>query len=92
MADPNNLNEFVDAANVKIKRPKRVLHFSDGILEEFSDDDVDNNNVLQMMSEKKQFTDEVSLKLCLVILKLIRTELIFLNKKGIEKLDPLDDT
>lgn len=31
-------------APIRVKVPKRVLHFSDGILEEFSDDEVDNDN------------------------------------------------
>lgn len=29
---------------IRVKVPKRVLHFSDGILEEFSDDEVDKDN------------------------------------------------
>lgn len=31
-------------ASVRIRAPKRILHFSDGTLEEFSDDDVDGSN------------------------------------------------
>lgn len=31
-------------ATVKVKVAKRVLHFSDGVLEEFSDDEVDKDN------------------------------------------------
>lgn len=30
------------AASVKVKTPKRVLHFSDGVLEEYSTDEEDN--------------------------------------------------
>ncbi|XP_044255862.1 protein FAM177A1 [Tribolium madens] len=29
-------------ASIKVRTPKRILHFSDGILEEYSDDEVDN--------------------------------------------------
>lgn len=28
-------------ASVRIRAPKRILHFSDGTIEEYSDDDVD---------------------------------------------------
>ncbi|XP_055695806.1 protein FAM177A1 isoform X2 [Lutzomyia longipalpis] len=38
-------NEGENDVNLSIRRPKRVLHFSDGILEEYSDteDEVDQN-------------------------------------------------
>jgi hypothetical protein len=29
-------------AAVKMRTPKRILHFSDGVLEEYSDDEFDN--------------------------------------------------
>ncbi|KAF5302833.1 hypothetical protein FQA39_LY02013 [Lamprigera yunnana] len=32
----NNL----DSVNVKVRTPKRIIHFSDGVVEEYSDDDV----------------------------------------------------
>lgn len=31
-------------ASVRIRAPKRILHFSDGTLEEYSDDDVDGSD------------------------------------------------
>lgn len=36
-----SLNEL-ETATVKVRTPKRVLHFSDGILEEYSDDEHDS--------------------------------------------------
>ena len=39
---PTESSEFIrneKEVEVKMKIPKRVLHFSDGILEEYSDDD-----------------------------------------------------
>lgn len=32
-------------ASVRIRAPKRILHFSDGTLEEYSDDDIDGSDV-----------------------------------------------
>lgn len=34
-------------ASIKVKVPKRVLHFSDGVLEEYTDDEVDADNAPQ---------------------------------------------
>lgn len=67
MVDPvalpsQTINELIDSSNVKIKHPKRVLHFSDGTLEEFSDDDdddIDGNVLQQQIAKKNQFTEEV---------------------------------
>lgn len=45
------------SANIKVKVPKRVLHFSDGTLEEYSDDDeVDSTP----QNEEKTVADPVS--------------------------------
>lgn len=60
----DRISECNSDVNLSIKKPKRVLHFSDGILEEFSDteDEVDQNKnkVLEVLS-----VDEVNLKECL---------------------------
>lgn len=45
-----------DDISVKIKRPKRVLHFSDGVIEEYSTDDekedvVDNDDSNKVVDE-----------------------------------------
>lgn len=45
--DDQTNNEQIIAtttASVRIRAPKRILHFSDGTLEEYSDDDVDAND------------------------------------------------
>ncbi|KAJ6634702.1 DNA repair protein XRCC1, partial [Pseudolycoriella hygida] len=49
-----------EGASVKIKRPKRVLHFSDGVIEEYSTDDenenedvVDNDSSNNVVDESK---------------------------------------
>lgn len=39
--------EAAGDSNIKVKVPKRVLHFSDGVLEEYSDDEVDTDNAPQ---------------------------------------------
>ncbi|XP_055716734.1 uncharacterized protein LOC129810347 [Phlebotomus papatasi] len=50
----DRISECNSDVNLSIKKPKRVLHFSDGILEEFSDteDEVDQNKnkVLDVLS------------------------------------------
>lgn len=39
----NGSSETGSNASIKIRQPKRILHFSDGVLEEYStDDEVDN--------------------------------------------------
>lgn len=43
---------------VKVKVPKRVLHFSDGVLEEYSDDEVDKGNASQ--KQESAIVDPVS--------------------------------
>ena len=43
---------------IKVKTPKRILHFSDGVLEEYSDDEVDNTP-----QEEQAVVDPVSLRL-----------------------------
>ncbi|KAK5643664.1 hypothetical protein RI129_007509 [Pyrocoelia pectoralis] len=35
----NTVNNDVESANIKVKIPKRILHFSDGTLEEYSEDE-----------------------------------------------------
>ncbi|KRT84122.1 hypothetical protein AMK59_1351, partial [Oryctes borbonicus] len=40
----SELKEPENQSNVKVRVPKRVLHFSDGILEEYSDDETDNTS------------------------------------------------
>lgn len=35
----NAVNNDVESANIKVKTPKRILHFSDGTLEEYSEDE-----------------------------------------------------
>lgn len=42
-------------AAIKVRTPKRILHFSDGILEEYSDDEVDNTP-----KEEQAIVDPVS--------------------------------
>lgn len=44
------------SANISVKVPKRVLHFSDGTLEEYSDDEVDSTP----KNEEKAVVDPVS--------------------------------
>ncbi|KAK9730929.1 FAM177 family [Popillia japonica] len=39
--------EAENQANIKVRVPKRVLHFSDGVLEEYSDDETDNQSPTQ---------------------------------------------
>lgn len=45
---------------IKVKVPKRILHFSDGVLEEYSDDEVDcapqekEQTVVDPVSKKRQ--------------------------------------
>ncbi|KAL3267394.1 hypothetical protein HHI36_011523 [Cryptolaemus montrouzieri] len=45
LIDPDEYKSAVDGdpfyAAIKLKTPKRVLHFSDGVLEEYSDDEID---------------------------------------------------
>lgn len=52
-------------ASVHIRAPKRILHFSDGTLEEYSDDDVDGSNDLNDKNndQSNQQIDVVSFKL-----------------------------
>lgn len=45
-----------NSAKIKVKVPKRVLHFSDGTLEEYSDDEVDSTP----QNEEKTVVDPVS--------------------------------
>lgn len=48
------LNETTDTDaqdNKSLKRPKRVLHFSDGDLEEYSEDETDSSNANKMINE-----------------------------------------
>lgn len=47
--------EAENQANIKVRVPKRVLHFSDGVLEEYSDDETDNQSPTQ-----QQIVDPVS--------------------------------
>lgn len=56
----NELSAATTTASVRIRAPKRILHFSDGTLEEYSDDDVDgsdetdtNNQQVDIVSHKR---------------------------------------
>lgn len=42
--EPKHESQERNNTAVKVKVPKRVLHFSDGVLEEYSDDEVDADN------------------------------------------------
>ncbi|GJQ65001.1 hypothetical protein Trydic_g7163 [Trypoxylus dichotomus] len=52
----SELKEAENQSNVKVRVPKRVLHFSDGILEEYSDDETDNTS-----PKEKQVVDPKTL-------------------------------
>lgn len=54
-------NDTVQRVNVKV--PKRILHFSDGTLEEFSDDDETDNTP----QGEKTVVDPVGLKRTLAV-------------------------
>lgn len=61
MQEPNNTNGGDgESANIKVKVPKRVLHFSDGVLEEYSDDEVDSTPPNEE-NESSQVIDPVSM-------------------------------
>lgn len=47
-----------DEISVKVKRPKRVLHFSDGVIEEYSTDE-ENDEVDKGDESSKVAIDEV---------------------------------
>lgn len=47
-------------ASVRIRAPKRILHFSDGTLEEYSDDDVDGPGNINNNDTSNQQVDVVS--------------------------------
>lgn len=56
----SELSAATTTASVRIRAPKRILHFSDGTLEEYSDDDVDgsdnidsNNQQVDVVSHKR---------------------------------------
>lgn len=46
------------ATKVSVKVPKRVLHFSDGVLEEYSEDEADN--AVENADEVEEPVDPVS--------------------------------
>lgn len=48
-----------DAA-IKVKVPKKILHFSDGVLEEYSDDEVDSTP--QEKEQEQTVVDPVSVR------------------------------
>lgn len=41
LSESSNASTDVENIAIKVKTPSRVIHFSDGIIEEFSDEDVD---------------------------------------------------
>lgn len=47
-----------EGASVKIKKPKRVLHFSDGVLEEYSTDEDEKEDVVDN-DDSNKVVDEV---------------------------------
>lgn len=68
MTEPNNVSEMngyvpktppTTASSIRVKAPRRILHFSDGTLEEYStDDEADvpdgaNNTQIDVVSFKK---------------------------------------
>lgn len=63
------LTNEADAKNVKVRVPKRVLHFSDGILEEFSTDEEDEAD---SANTNKTLVDPVCLTTKINILLLIQ--------------------
>lgn len=48
-----------DGTSVKIKRPKRVLHFSDGVIEEYSTDDEQDKEDVVDNDDSNKVVDEV---------------------------------
>ena len=36
------MSDFKESVEIDIKRPKRVLHFSDGVIEEYDGEEEDN--------------------------------------------------
>lgn len=49
-----------DEISVKVKRPKRVLHFSDGVIEEYSsDEEKDVKDVVDYDDSNNEVVDEV---------------------------------
>lgn len=56
--DRKHGSEQGNDAAIKVKVPKRVLHFSDGVMEEYSEDEVDNDNAPQ--KEDSAVVDPVS--------------------------------
>lgn len=53
--EPSNESTATDGdVTLRVKQPKRILHFSDGTVEEFSDDEPDGSTV-----ETSQEIDEV---------------------------------
>lgn len=54
--DATELKETENQSNIRVRVPKRILHFSDGILEEYSDDETDNPQPKQ-----DQIVDPVSI-------------------------------
>lgn len=53
-----------EGISVKIKRPKRVLHFSDGVIEEYSTDD-EKEDVVDSNDDSNKVVDEVIFHMCL---------------------------
>lgn len=55
-----------DEISVKVKRPKRVLHFSDGVIEEYStDEEKEEKDVVDCDDSNNKVVDEViSIFLC----------------------------
>lgn len=49
-------------ASVRIRAPKRILHFSDGTLEEYSDDDVDGSDKIISNDKENNQVDVVSIE------------------------------
>lgn len=56
-----------DEISVKVKRPKRVLHFSDGVIEEYStDEETEDKDVVDCDDSNNKVVDEViSIFLCI---------------------------
>lgn len=54
------INNSGEEISVSVKRPKKVLHFSDGIMEEFTDEETDSTDSPMQKSNNLQ-VDEVFL-------------------------------
>lgn len=80
MAEHNNPSPDYADINIKVKTPKRLVHYGDGVVEEFSEDETDT---CQSEPEPEPSIDPVRNSNTLIKQFSLKEEFCFLKKKPV---------